>query len=113
MTDIKNQIRFDLINFSGDGKQLQSSYFQEKYEITDPQVRKLIRDIVVEEEAKDEPQYIFGSTNEGFMICKTEEEMDHAISYLFSKADKIYERARKLAKTKERITQNKFEPKLF
>lgn len=110
---MKDKIAFDIINKTGNGIKLTSKYFQEQYKISDVRVRQLFREIVLEEYEKENPHYIFGSNNEGFYRARTEEEARHAINYLFSKADKIYDRARKLSKTYERMFQKEFQEELF
>ena len=114
---MKDKLFYLIVNYTGDGKyltskQLQIHIFGEENQQHDLWVRKTFREIEEGDDSKKDQQYIFSSSNKGFQVAKTEEEIDHGISVMFGKADKIYARARNRAKAKERLLKKKYEPTL-
>lgn len=52
---------------------------------TGQQIRKIIKDIEVMEHKLTVPNYCFGSTTEGFLVCKNRDQASESARYLLSK----------------------------
>jgi len=120
MTDseIKNKMIYLLLNFSGNGKYLNSKYLQQAIfgEINpanDVKIRNIFREIAEDQFNMPEPAYMFGSTTKGFQVALNEEEMCMAIGYLISKASSLEDRIRKYKRVYKRVTGREYQTELF
>jgi len=93
-TEIKEKLKFQLINFTGNGKYLKSPdlqklIFGEVSSQHDVKIRSMFAEIVQDEGESLEPNFIYGSSTKGFQVAKTPEEIGSAIGFLIGKASQI------------------------
>jgi len=100
---IKELMKIDLINFSSFSKPLTSEYFQNKYNVSDNEVRRFFKLIETEESKKQTPKYFFGSTDDGFFIAQNYNEAEAACRYLENKFKSIAERHSQRISTRDRL----------
>ena len=116
---MKSKLFYLLVNFSGNGKYLKSQELQKRlFGLEKPDakhdsiIRNLFRELKEDELKKDCPDFIFGSSLNGFQLCQTPEEIDESMTFLYKKMIGAQIAYSKYAKAYKRKLKKEFEPGL-